>query len=229
MKPSELTATLRSYGTLLLLAWAVTATGLAVWSYVSGQLAMTELNATRKAHEQMYKALDARDAARQKQLDGELAEIERLKREVTKPREIVRQIPQYVPLPEAPLYIPPSVQPNLAQPDLAAQQESPPGSTPPVAELPLRGATVLPEGMFVPAKDLPALWSYIQDCRACDAKLRSAEAGLRIEKERRVLIEQERDVAIKAAKGGGFWKRLRSGLKWFGAGGSTVAVLILLL
>lgn len=225
--PKDIAAFVRDYGLFLSFTMNLVLGGLLAWSYLSGQFAQTELRATLEAHAQALKALEVRDSQRQQKLNTELQEIEHTRQSVRKPQEIAQEIPRYVPLPVPLQYVSPvktSESPSLVPP---SHEEAPTGGATP-AELPLgpAQARISDEGAFIPAVDLPALWDFIQDCRACDAKLRSAQEALKIAQEQEALITQERDVAIKAAKGGGFWRRLHTGLKWF-AGGAVTAVVVI--
>ncbi len=85
----------------------------------------------------------------------------------------------------------------------------------------------------IPRPDLPALRDYVESCKACSVKLHTAEQDLaaqaqelRLAGERLSAVEKERDAALKAAKGGGFWHGVKIGFKWFaiGAGAGAAAL-----
>jgi hypothetical protein len=83
---------------------------------------------------------------------------------------------------------------------------------------PLQSATI-------PASDLKPLFDYIQDCRACEAQLRTAQADLTDEKASKSALARERDAAITANKGGTLWHRLKHNAKWLAAGAALTAAL----
>jgi hypothetical protein len=82
----------------------------------------------------------------------------------------------------------------------------------------------------IPQQDLPQLRDYVESCKECTVKLAAAE-GDAASKEKRLgvlqkqleAIERERDAAVKAAKGGGFWRRLWTRTKWFVVGAAAGA------
>lgn len=85
----------------------------------------------------------------------------------------------------------------------------------------------------IPQPDLPALRDYVESCKECSVRLQAEQedlAGqqeqLRLAGERLSAVEKERDAALKAAKGGGFWHRLKNEFKWFaiGAGAGAAAL-----
>jgi hypothetical protein len=70
----------------------------------------------------------------------------------------------------------------------------------------------------IPAADLKPLYNYIQDCRACQTKLATANQNAADDAKKIAALTQERNAAITAAKGGTFWRRLRRNATWFAAG-----------
>jgi len=70
----------------------------------------------------------------------------------------------------------------------------------------------------IPAADLKSLYNYIQDCRACQAKLATANQNAADDAKKIASLTQERNAAIKAAKGGTFWRRLQRNATWLAAG-----------
>lgn len=73
----------------------------------------------------------------------------------------------------------------------------------------------------VPQADLPALRDEVTQCQVCAQKLADAQGDLSSERDKEVLageqlsaMTKERDAAVTAAKGGGFWKRLGRAAKW---------------
>jgi hypothetical protein len=85
----------------------------------------------------------------------------------------------------------------------------------------------------IPQPDLPALRNYVESCRACSLELHTAQQDLatkdqqlKLAGERLSAVEKERDAALRAAKGGGFWHRAGIAFKWLAIGaGAGAAVL----
>ena len=83
------------------------------------------------------------------------------------------------------------------------------------------GDTSQPPTITIPPADLGPLFTFATDCQACKLKLQADEAQI-------AHLTQERDAAVKAAKGGGFWRRVGNTAKYVGIGvgiGVTVAKL----
>jgi Transglycosylase SLT domain len=73
-------------------------------------------------------------------------------------------------------------------------------------------------GVELPLDDLKPLFDFVQDCRACSAQLAAAEKNRTDDAEKIAALTRQRDLAVSAARGGGFWHRLQHELEWFGAG-----------
>jgi hypothetical protein len=87
-----------------------------------------------------------------------------------------------------------------------------------------RDAPEAPAVITVPQADLQPLFDHLEDCRACQERLATAQQDLNDERAKVSALMIERDAAVKAARGGGFWSRLRSNAKWFAIGGAMGAV-----
>ena len=144
----------------------------------------------------------ARDAAAQKQLD---AMRQFLQQNAQTAQQIARWAPLQAQLPQPiNVNLPPATQQN-PKPDAVAT---------------------------IPQADLPAIRDAIEGCKECRLKLAAAEQDLASEKEQLRLageqlsaVERERDAALKAAKGGGFWRRARRAAKWFLIGAAAGAAI----
>jgi hypothetical protein len=73
----------------------------------------------------------------------------------------------------------------------------------------------------IPAADLQPLFDYVQDCRACQARLAVAQQNAADDAAKITALDTERDAAITASKGGTFWRRLRRNALWFAIGAGT--------
>ena len=92
-----------------------------------------------------------------------------------------------------------------------------------VSDAPLSSGPDAPEApavITVPQADLQPLFDHLQDCHACQERLATAQQDLNDERAKVSALMTERDAAVKAARGGGFWSRLRSNAKWFAIGGA---------
>jgi hypothetical protein len=81
-----------------------------------------------------------------------------------------------------------------------------------------------PAIITVPQADLQPLFGRLEDCHACQERLATAQQDLNDERGKVSALMIERDAAVKAARAGGFWSRLRSNAKWFAIGGAMGAV-----
>lgn len=160
-------------------------------------------NAAREAAGQMRTALAAQapiidqankaEQQRDKALGRNLAKISQAERASNKPNDIAARLPvAFPPLPH-PLSI-------------ALAPRAPDESEPPAV-------------ITVPQDDLKPLFDRLEDCRACQEQLATTQQDLRDERAKVSALTIERDAAVKAARGGGFWPRLRTAAKWFVIGG----------
>jgi hypothetical protein len=102
-----------------------------------------------------------------------------------------------------------SAPPSISQPSSSSGPQSP-----------CRG-TATPASALIPDADLKPLYDYVQDCRACQAQLAAAAASLKDEQARSVALTRERDAAVTAAKGGSFWRQLKTNAKWLTIGAAA--------
>jgi hypothetical protein len=75
-----------------------------------------------------------------------------------------------------------------------------------------------------PAADLKPLYDFAAECQACKAKLGAAQADLADEKVKSQSLGRERDVALRAAKGGSVLRRITRAAKWFAIGAAAGAI-----
>jgi len=171
---------------------------LAVRSWLAAHDAEVQLKATLQAQNQIMAQADERQRQRDASLSTTLAAITQAKRRVNTPARAAAEIPQLLPpLPE-PL-----------------QLEIPP----PTPELPEPPAEAI-----VPQVDLKPIYDYLQDCRACQASLTVARDDLTDERAKVAAVTSQRDAAVRAARGGGVWSRLRRNTKWFIIGAAAGAL-----
>lgn len=75
----------------------------------------------------------------------------------------------------------------------------------------------------IPTADLKPLYDFVQDCRSCQAQLTAARLDAADNALKIGALTHERDAAITAAKGGGFWLRLRRNAVWLVVGAAASA------
>jgi hypothetical protein len=183
-----------------------------------------QLAADLAAGRQALAQADARQHDRDAQLLQTLASLAAEKRAVTAPAQILRKLPQQIPLP-----VP-----------LALQAPDP--MTKPQKETCSSGPVCGPEGLeparsnskpsseaavaqaVIPAADLKPLYDFSLDCRACQAKLATAQADLTDERAKTAVLTRERDEAIRAAKGGSLLRRIARNAKWLAIGVAAGAI-----
>jgi hypothetical protein len=163
-----------------------------------------ELQATQKA------LADA--AARQQSRNAELAQLltqlNEKKATVQNPAQIVKALPDVLPLP-APLTLP-------AQTANAGLPATPEGSKQP---------TDTPNpNLQLPAEDLKPLYDFAVNCQECQAQLAAAQANLKDEQTKTQAVSRERDTALQAARGGSVLRRVVRAAKWFVIGAAAGAV-----
>jgi hypothetical protein len=289
---------------------AVLVAALAFNAWLASHDEQQSLQSTLAAQKQIIGAADARERARDAALNQTLAQIEKLKRTSQTPEQIVRDLPNYLPLPQpitlvrnsptnssdesshdswqspanpgnsiAPgdtatvsatspgsLSLPGSAAragvkladqprckkasasrnaqsicqadkntaPEFLRPDLGpgsaieasaknsvtlnAIQAASPNSPSEPARPTQPCADAADCTAQIPAADLKPLYNYIQDCRACQTKLATANQNAADDAKKIASLTQERNAAITAAKGGTFWRRLRRNATWFTAG-----------
>lgn len=157
-----------------------------------------ELKATKQLiadREKRIEEINDTMQARDKELKETLKKVEELKARPATIREIVREIPQYIPL------------------------ESPPTLTPDAT------APEAPLGIWFNEPSAQGLRQFYLDCHAKTLKLQpcadNADDWKRKEltwAEKEKILEQQRDAAIRAVKGGTKWQRFKKSAKTFGVG-----------
>ena len=193
----------RSAIRILAVIAAITAVCLGVMtarSWRASHEAATDMRVIFRAQAPGIDQAQKRELQRDTALSKKLAAISRTKRATKRPEDIAKRLPAaFPPLPE-----------------------------PLVVSLPsrafVRDAPEVPAIITVPQADLKPLFDRLQDCRACQEQLATVQQDLQDERAKVSALTIERDAAVKAARGGGFWSRLRNGAKWFVIGGALGAL-----
>jgi cytochrome c-type biogenesis protein CcmH/NrfG len=167
-------------------------------SWKASRRAASDMHVIFSGQAPLIDQANKREQQRDAVLSKDLARISQEERAVTKPADLVKRLPAAFPALPHPLSI------SLA----------PPAS----------GAPEPPAVITVPQTDLKPLFDRLEECRACQEKLATAEQDLEDERAKMSALMIERDAAVKAARGGGFWSRFRTGAKWFAIGGAMGAI-----
>jgi type II secretory pathway pseudopilin PulG len=196
------------------------------------------LQAELAATKQLLSAADSRQHDRDSQLVQTLASLAAEKRTVTTPAQIIRELPQAIPLP-----VPLTLQPDAAASSLNTTASASPtdaksgGNSPgnPAARA-LQAAHAHPGGgqvsntesprpkVVIPTEDLKPLYDFALNCKACQAKLAASQADLTDEKTKTDALTKERDDAVRAARGGSVLRRIARAAKWFAIGAAAGAI-----
>jgi len=163
-----------------------------------------ELQATQKA----LADAEARQQSRNAELAQLLAQLNEKKTAVQNPAQIVKALPDVLPLP-TPLTLP------------AQTANAGPPATPGEAKQPID--TPNPK-VQLPAEDLKPLYDFAVNCQECQAQLSAAQANLQDEQAKTQAVSRERDTALQAARGGSLVRRVVRTAKWFVIGAAAGAV-----
>jgi len=177
-----------------------------------------ELKEHLKIAEQALKEANARQERRDVGLNEQLKRIQAQKQEVQRPEQVLKALPEVLPLPKE-IVVEPRVEVGTAGRVDGRTEDRPLQKT----EREGRTETVSP-GVQLPAEDLKPLYDFAMDCKACQARLATVQADLKDEKAKTEALGKERDAALKVARGGPVWKRVARAAKWFAIGAAAGAV-----
>jgi hypothetical protein len=173
-----------------------------VRSRKASQQASNDMAVVFRAQAPILAQADKREHQRDAVLSKNLEQIARAKLSTKTSADVIRRLPAaFSPLPE-PISV--SVAPLSSGPD----------------------ASEAPALITVPQADLQPLFGRLEDCHACQEAIATAKQDLTDERAKVAALLIERDAAVKAARAGGFWSRLRSNAKWFVIGGAMGALAV---
>lgn len=132
-----------AFAVVLLLA------GLAIHAWLSSRDDQLRLQATLATQKQLLDAADARERDRATSLNATLTQIAALKRIAQTPEEILRDLPNYLSLPQ-PLSLSPSTKGATAKQGSAASSKKAPTSDPVESGSIQQGIAVCPDGSALP-------------------------------------------------------------------------------
>ena len=156
----------------------------------------SQLESELAATKQLLAAADARQHDRDAQLAQTLATLAAEKRTIVTPAQIIHDLPSQLPLPSPIVLQSASASPNSPSPKTNA---------------------------VIPAEDLKPLYDFTIDCKACQAKLATAQADLTDERQKTTALTRERDDALHIARGGSLIRRITLAAKWFIIGAAAGA------
>jgi len=182
-----------------------------------------QLAAELAAAKQSLTQADDRQHTRDSQLLQTLATLAADKRSVTSPAQIIRELPQYLSLPE-PITLQSTTQNQSAPKSGTSENNVDPGTANSHSS-----SKNSPKGQpqtqaVIPAEDLKPLYDFTLDCKACQTKLAAAQGDLTDEKTKTVTLTKERDEAVRTAKGGSLLQRITRAAKWFAIGAAAGAI-----
>ena len=189
-----------------MIALAAAASVYLAWRGTQQQQAQlkAELQATQKA----LADADARQQSRNAELAQLLAQLNEKKTAVQNPAQIVKALPDVLPLP-TPLTLPAQTA-NAGPPATTGGAKQPSDTPNPKVQL--------------PAEDLKPLYDFAVNCQECQAQLSAAQANLKDEQAKTQAVSRERDTALQAARGGSVVRRVVRAAKWFVIGAAAGAV-----
>ncbi len=165
-----------------------------------------QLQEKLKSAQQTLSEATSRQQSRQAGLEQQLAQLQQEKATVQKPDQVVKALPDVLPLPK-PLVI--EETPQSPPTGKTSGKDKPDAANPKVQ---------------LPAEDLKPLYDYALGCKACQEQLATSQANLADEKVKAQALGKERDDALQAAKGGSLLQRVARAAKWFAFGAAAGAV-----
>jgi hypothetical protein len=189
----------------------------------------------KKQYDALTSAEQSRDRATAQQIAAMQAQVAQLKTAA----QIAAWLPKQLPTPEpvtitvpAPTHNSASAQSSPRATTSLASQTSSAKSAPQPTQKPA-GNSPPPALATIPQADLPALRDYVESCKECQLSLATTQQDLAAKNQQLKLAgeelsaaEQQRDVALKALKGGSFWRRLGHDSKLLVIGGAVSAAAV---
>ncbi len=211
--------------TILRLALALVAIAVVLALYLEWRAARRErqqLAEQLAAAEKTLADAQERQKARDAGLHDTLAQLAEQKRRTKSPEDIVRALTRELALPKPVTLVPTG---SVENPESAGQGTAEKGSAAQGSPETSQGGVPSSESApaQIPAEDLKPLFDFVIDCKACQAQLSAAQGDLADERTKNAALVTERDAALKATEGGGFWRRVRRAAKWFAIGAAAGA------
>jgi type II secretory pathway pseudopilin PulG len=181
-----------------------------------------EIAAELAAAKQAITAVEERQQARDAKLADTLAAIAAEKLAVRSPAQVVKDLPNQIPLP-----VPIAIQ-NIPSPVTGGAQAQGTGKAQ-VGSLTTGKAGALSTDAakvqgVIAGPDLKPLYDFALDCKSCQSKLATSQGDLADEKGKTAILIKERDDALRVARGGSVWQRIGRASKWILIGAAAGAV-----
>ncbi len=191
------------------------------FAWRAAQQEQTQLRAELKVTQQALADATERQKTRDEALNLQLGKLLQQKAAVTRPDQILRALPEVLPLPQPLTFIQSPSQKTSS--DQTHDSTGGPSATRPGtnAQPPSPAAKV-----EIPAADLKPLYDFAVDCKACQARLAAAHADLADEQTKTRSLSRERDDALRMARGGSVVRRIVRAAKWFVIGAAAGAVAV---
>jgi hypothetical protein len=177
----------------------------------------TQLAAELAATKQLVAAADAQQHTRDARLAETLKSLAAEKRRTVTPAQIIRELPRDLGLP-SPIVL--QASPAASSSNASAQS----GKSATGNESAASNAKSEPVQAMLPAEDLKPLYDFTIDCKACQAKLATAQSDFADEQKKTAALTKERDDAMRIAKGGSAWGRIGRAAKWLLIGAAAGAL-----
>ena len=206
----------------MLITLAVAAILIAAWQ--ADRRDRAKLAADLAAAKQALAQIDTRQHDRDAQLTKTLATIAAGKRNVTTPAQVVRDLPNQIPLPIPITLETPTSATNSGHKTCSSGPGCGPEDLSSTRPLMNPASKAAPQGALLPAADLKPLYDFALDCKACQAKLATTKADLTDERAKTVTLTRERNEAVRVAKGGSLLQRLARNAKWLAIGAAAGAI-----
>lgn len=168
------------------------------------------------SYERTIADANLRLSQRDKELGAALEQVKKVKAEMRTPGDIVKALPQYLPLP-SPIRLDSADRDGLHLDKGAKMSRSPEVATKRVED---EAPSPVP-AVSLPIEDIKPLFDFTQDCRSCKIQLQASEqdnASLRSEI---AAVEGERNVAMAAKRGGSVLQKIKHYSMCFLAGAAA--------
>jgi len=199
--------TLRSWLTVAAMLIALVAGVSVYFAWRGSQREQAQLKAELQATQKALTEADTRQKARNTELEKILAGFNAKKAAVQKPEQVVKALPEVLPLP-APILDGAVGGAGVSTAQGTSKQGHPTSSS----------------NVLLPTADLKPLYDYAVDCQECRAQLSAVQGNLVDEKTKTQALTKERDSALQAARGGSVLRRVARAAKWFAIGAAAGAV-----
>jgi type II secretory pathway pseudopilin PulG len=157
--------------------------------------------------QRLLQQADARQQARDAAVQQVVAQLQKQQRTIQEPADILKALPQVLPLPTPLVLDQPPQRPQSSRDD--------PSKGKPDAPAP---------NINFPLEDLKPLYDTMLQCKECQAELAAAQADLQDERTKTQVLSRERDAALRVARGGSVLRRVARAAKWFAIGAATGAL-----